>query len=67
MFLLGATPADSVEHVQRMKWLVATLSFATDRFSVLAVAKSSRATVATDQQLCGCKAQQRSRRNQATI
>jgi hypothetical protein len=38
-----------------MKWLVAILSFATGHL-VLAVAKSSSATVATNQ-LCGCKAQ----------
>ncbi len=35
--------------VTLMRWLVAILSFATDRFLVLAVAKSSSATVATDQ------------------
>jgi hypothetical protein len=42
-----------------MKWLVSILSFATDCL-VLAVAKSSSATVATDQ-LCGCEAQHRNR------
>jgi hypothetical protein len=43
-----------------MKWSVATMSFTTDCSLVLTVAKSSSATVATDQ-LCGCKAQRRNR------
>ncbi len=43
-----------------MRRLVAILSFTTDHFLVLAVAKSSSATVATDQ-LCGCEAQDRNR------
>jgi hypothetical protein len=50
MFLLRVTPGDNVEHVQLMKWSVAVLSFAT--------AKSSSATLATDQ-LRGCEAQHR--------
>jgi hypothetical protein len=68
MFLLRVTPGDNVEHVQLMKWSVAILSFATDPFFVLAVAKSSSAT----DQLRGCKAQHRNqscpgrdRRNQS--
>jgi hypothetical protein len=60
MFLLRVTPGDNVEHVQLIKWLVAILSFATDPVLVLVVAKSSSATVATDQ-LCGCEAQLRNR------
>jgi hypothetical protein len=66
MFLLGrVTPADNVEHVQLMIWSVAILSFATDHFLVLAVAKSSNGTVATDQ-LRGCEAQHRNRPNRST-
>jgi hypothetical protein len=42
-----------------MKWLVAILSFTTDCL-VLVVAKSSSATIATDQ-LCGCEAEHRNR------
>ncbi len=57
-----ATPADNVEHALLMKWLVAILSFDTGRSLVLAVAKSSSATVATNQ-LSGCKAQHRNRLN----
>jgi hypothetical protein len=51
MFLLRVTPGENVEHVQLIKWSFAILSFATDPVLVLAVAKSSSATVATDQ-LC---------------
>jgi hypothetical protein len=43
-----------------MKWSVAIMSFATDCSLVLTVAKSSSATVATDQ-LCGCEAQHHNR------
>ncbi len=63
MLLLGATPADNVEHVQLMKWSDVILSFATDHCLLVAVAKSSKGTVATNQ-LCSCEAQHRNYRNQ---
>jgi hypothetical protein len=50
-FLFGVTPADNVQHVKLMKWMVAILSYATDLFLILVVAKSSNC---------------RSHRNQAT-
>lgn len=58
LFSSGASPPGNVDCVEAMKSVVAILTFATDLFNILAVAKSSSTTVAapaTDQ-VRGCEA-----------